>query len=38
MIDISRRQLLQLGAAGLLMGSGLNITAARAEGGTGTIA
>ena len=38
MIDISRRQLLQLGAAGLLMGSGLNITAARAEGGTVTIA
>ena len=38
MTEISRRQLLQLGAAGLLLGTGLTITAAHAEGGTVTIA
>ena len=38
MTEISRRQLLQLGAAGLLLGNGLSITAAHAEGSTVTIA
>ena len=37
MNEISRRQLLQLGAAGLLLGTGLNVTAARADGSTVTV-
>ena len=38
MTDLSRRQMLQLGAAGLLLGNGLQICAAHAEGSTVTIA
>ena len=38
MIDVSRRQLLQGGLASLLLGPGLMVTAAHAEGGTVTIA
>lgn len=38
MTHLSRRQLLQLGAAGLLIGNGLTTGAAHAEGSTVTIA
>ena len=38
MTNLSRRQMLQLSAAGLLLGNGLQITAAHAEGDTVTIA
>ena len=38
MTNLSRRQILQLGAAGLLLGNGLAISSAHAEGGTVTIA
>ena len=38
MIELSRRQLLQGGLAGMLLGQGLGITAAHADGSTVTIA
>jgi peptide/nickel transport system substrate-binding protein len=38
MTNLSRRQLMQLAGAGLLLGNGLNISSAHAEGGTVTIA
>ena len=38
MTNLSRRQILQLGAAGLLLGNGLTVSSAFAEGDTVTIA
>ena len=38
MTKLSRRQILQLGGAGLLLGNGLQISSAFAEDGTITIA